>query len=72
MPGNCRFNDIWLEHRDYKQWIEKVPGNLRVARCEVCRSEFSLSNMGEAAVKSHQGGETHKKRMNQAGMLFLI
>ena len=35
------------------------------ARCEVCLTTFDISNMGEAALRSHAKGEKHRKRVSE-------
>ncbi|XP_022241884.1 uncharacterized protein LOC111085826 [Limulus polyphemus] len=63
MPGNCHFNDAWLEHPVYREWIMKVSSNPSTAKCAVCMCNFSLGNMDEAAVKSHVKSEKHKTKL---------
>jgi hypothetical protein len=51
--GLCAFDDAWLENKDFKHWLKKVPENKRIAYCELCKCSFSLASMGIRAVKSH-------------------
>ena len=60
MPGQCYFQDAWLIHADYKDWLEKG-GSRSSARRRVCRKEFSLKTLGVSAVSSHGKGSKHVK-----------
>ena len=63
MPGRARFNTDWIKPKSpFYDWIEEVPGNIRVARCGKCKTTFQLGNMGESAVASH----ARAKRLNKA------
>jgi len=64
MPGKCKFRDSWLENERYSQWLKRVVGNPREARCEYCKKTFDIGNMGEHAVKSHVLGKKHIERSN--------
>ena len=68
MPGNCHFRDAWLENVVYKEWILKVSSKPDTARCKFCLSNFNVSNMGEAALKSHMKSEKHKQAKTRSGM----
>ena len=57
----------WLQHPDYKDWLEAVPDNMKVARCRTCSKTFEVSNMGVGAIKSHMDG----KNTNQLSQLQL-
>ena len=61
MPkGKCVFNQKWLENCEYSGWL-KEDANKHIAKCSVCSKTFDISNMGEAAVRSHKDGAKHKK-----------
>ena len=55
------FNRLWLNSPKYVTWLAEVKGSPTHAYCKLCERSFSLSNMGEAAVKSHLEGQRHKK-----------
>ena len=43
----------------YKAWLTSVPEENRKAKCKVYSKTFSLSHMGEQALKSHAAGKKH-------------
>ena len=63
MPGKCTFSNKWVSMPDYSPWITKDP-DPRKAKCIKCHKSFNISNMGEAAVKSHMSGLKHKANMS--------
>ena len=63
MPGNCHFSDAWLDNSAYSEWILKISKDYGMARCSVCQCNFSVRNMGEAALKSHAKCGKHKKNL---------
>ena len=75
MPGNCSFNDVWLHKPVFKEWLRRVEGQQRKARCNACSKEFDIGNMGEAALTSHMDGKKtqtvdgHKKKINPAVLM---
>ena len=52
-----RFNIDWLSRGEYKDWLLPEDSDPTKARCKICRKTFSLSNMGEKAVRSHAEGK---------------
>ena len=52
-----RFNIDWLSRGEYKDWLLQEDSDPTTARCKICRKTFSLSNMGEKAVRSHAEGK---------------
>lgn len=52
MPGKCKFYDSWLSFDPYKNWFLKVPADVHLARCTICKN-VKLDTMGESALKSH-------------------
>jgi hypothetical protein len=63
MPhGQCLFNRAWLDKDCYRGWL--VQDKLKPAsnaRCSLCLKTFDVSNMGEAALKSHMTSKKHKQ-----------
>ena len=57
MPGKSSFQEIWLEHPDYKDWIQENKEDKHTARCSVCLKNIDLANMGASALKSHMAGK---------------
>ena len=47
-----RFNKEWMDKVEYKDWLLPEPSNNTKAKCRLCMRSFSLSNMGEPALKS--------------------
>ena len=44
----------WLLNDEFKIWLASMPEDNTKARCKLCKESFSLSNMGKAALISHQ------------------
>jgi hypothetical protein len=67
MPGGkCVFNAAWLRMDCYSNWLvqDKLkPGSC--ARCKLCLKSFDITNMGEAALKSHMTGKKHQQLVPQ-------
>ena len=62
MPGKCKFNENWISNVVYKDWVLRNVSQHK-ARCCVCQKSFDISNMGEAALKSHMMGLKHVELM---------
>lgn len=61
MPGGkCTYQNVWEEKALYKDWIERHESCPTMANCKLCKKSFSLSDMGECALKSHMTGKKHK------------
>lgn len=58
-----RFNREWITKEDYKEWLLPEESDNTKARCKLCQKSFSLSNMGEPALKSHAQGSKHKSAL---------
>ena len=54
-----RFNTDWLSREEYKDWLLPEESDNTKARCKIFKKTFSLSNMGETAVKSHAEGKKY-------------
>lgn len=63
MPGKCKFSDSWLCIDLYKNWLLKVPTDLHLARCSICKKNIKLDSMGESAFNSHAKCGGHPKAM---------
>jgi len=60
MVRTCTFNTAWLANKEYKAWLMQDPGNRdTMARCRYCLKSLDISNMGEAALRSHMKGKRH-------------
>ena len=58
--GKCTFSQAWLNNGQYQSWIARTSdGSKSRARCRLCQKDFDVSNMGEAALKSHMSGKKH-------------
>ena len=58
-----RFNTEWLSREEYKDWLLPEESDNTKPRSKICKKTFSLSNMGETAVRSHAEGKKHASRM---------
>ncbi|XP_070554389.1 uncharacterized protein [Ptychodera flava] len=63
-PGKCVFNDLWLKQPEYLGWLERAQDKSS-AKCKLCEKTFDVSNMGEAALKSHAKGVKHQALVGQ-------
>ena len=57
MSHCARFNSDWMSKDQYKAWLTSVPTDNTKVKCKLCAKTFSLSNMGEQALKSHAAGK---------------
>lgn len=65
MPGGkCSFSNLWLENKDYKEWLE-ADTDKRKAYCKACKKAIDISSMGEYALKSHATGQKHKRAVKK-------
>ena len=48
------FQADWLLNDEFKIWLASVPEDNTKAHCKLCKKSFGLSNMGKAALISHQ------------------
>ena len=62
-----RFNKEWMNKVEYKDWLLPEPSNNTKAKCRLCMRSFSLSNMGEPALKSHTEGKKHQNAVKTSG-----
>ena len=56
MPGNCTFNELWLEKEEFKSWLRKDPLKCK-GYCVYCKKTIDVSAMGESALRSHAKGK---------------
>jgi hypothetical protein len=47
----------------YKAWLTACAGDKTKARCKLCVKSIDISNMGEAALKSHSKGAVHQQKV---------
>ena len=53
MPKNkSKFSKSWLSNPEYDGWLSKKDES--TARCSNCCKDVDVSNMGEAALRSHK------------------
>ena len=62
-----RFNKEWMDKVEYKDWLLPEPSNNNKAKCRLCMRSFSLSNMGEPALRSHAQGKKHHNTVRTSG-----
>ena len=63
----ARFNKEWMGRVEYKDWLLPEPSDNTKAKCRFCKRSFSLSNMGEPAIKSHAQGKKHQNAVKGTG-----
>ena len=66
-----RFNKEWMDKVEYKDWLLPAPSNNTKAKCRLCMRSFSLSNMGEPALKSHAQGKKHQNAVKTSGKKYI-
>ena len=64
-----RLNKEWMDKVEYKDWLLPEPSNNTKAKCRLCMRSFSLSNMGEPALKSHAQGKKHQNAVKTSGKI---
>ena len=62
-----RFNKEWMDKVEYRDWLLPEPSNNTKAKCRLCMRSFSLSNMGEQALKSHAQGKKYQNAVKTSG-----
>lgn len=62
----ARFKVDWVDDPEFNDWLEELPSDIHRAKCSVCKTTFSLSNMGRQAVRSHAKGAQHQNRIRAA------
>lgn len=55
------FRDEWLSMENYHAWLKKVDKDPHSASCKLCNKKFSLSNIGQRALRSHIKSAKHQK-----------
>ncbi|XP_062541413.1 uncharacterized protein LOC134209440 [Armigeres subalbatus] len=56
------FQPCWLQDPELEAWIRRVENKPKSAYCAWCCTEFSLSNMGKQALRSHMKSKKHLSR----------
>lgn len=63
MPGKYKFNDSWLSIDPYKNLLLKVPADVHLAKCTICKKNIKLDTVGESALwRTSTGNEESSKR----------
>ena len=57
MSHCARFNSDWMSKDQDKAWLTWVPEDNTQAKCKLYGKTFSLSNMGEQALKRNAAGK---------------
>ena len=65
------FNHEWLLKDQFKLWVAPVEHDLFSAKCKLCQKNFTLSNMGEQALRSHMQGKKHEKAVSASHSLSM-
>jgi hypothetical protein len=60
------YNPEWESNAVYQTWIRPFKADKTKAICSVCDKIIDISNMGEAALKSHTKAEKHNRSLNSA------
>ena len=63
------FQDDWLSHPDYKNWVRK-DADRKKAFCSLCHKSLELSNMGTQVLNRHVNGKKHKKLAQPLACFF--
>ena len=65
--GKSRFQDDWLKHPEYSNWLARNPTNVFLAHCRICKRSFDVKAMGESAVRSHNADNMKLQNTSCAG-----
>jgi len=63
MVKQTNFNKAWLEIPEFQRWFAEAK-TVGEAQCTLCKTMFSLSNMGVQALHSHSKSRKHIQRQN--------
>ena len=63
--GRSRFQNHWMERREFVDWLRRDSNDVFRAYCRVCQLSFDVKNMGEGAVKSNGAEAKHVANMTQ-------
>ena len=58
--GKCTFNETWLDHSDFRCWLQAVPSSRYEARCKPFPKNLQLGTLGVKALESHARAEKHE------------
>ena len=68
MPKNKnKFSDSWLSNPECNGWLSKKHES--TASCSYCCKDVDVSNMVEAALRSHEKSKIHSERSPQSSDL---
>ena len=59
--SKCHFENEWLQHKDYKNWIKKVPDKEQKVYCTVCVTAISVADLRISVLDIHAKGKKHLK-----------
>ncbi|XP_060761026.1 uncharacterized protein LOC132870980 [Neoarius graeffei] len=62
--GKCKFNQLWLHHSSFREWVKPVDGDIFATFCSVCKRTFKLGTMGVKALDSHAQSSKHMALLN--------
>lgn len=65
------FSIKWCDNEQYL-WVKEVPTDKFSAYCSLCKTKFSLSNMGKTALISHMNGKKHRELINNKNSSFSL
>lgn len=74
MPRNSRFCAIWQDSKRfprYANWVAPVNGDAFSVKCRLCQSNFSVKNMGVAALESHVKGKKHQSSVQSNSQVLI-
>lgn len=57
MPKDSKYQKSW---ETQFPWVRPVANNQSRASCNICKTDFSVSNKAVQAVKQHENSATHK------------
>ena len=55
--SKCLFKGDWLQHKDNKDWIKKVPEDEQKVYCTVCMMAVLVAGLEISALGIHAKGE---------------
>ena len=57
--SKCHSENEWLRHKDYKDWIKKVPDKEQKVYCTVCVTAISVADLRISVLEIHAKGKKH-------------
>ena len=65
--GKTKLKEKWFTHDSYKDWLRQASSPYH-GHCSLCKTDISVENGVEDALKKHANGKTHKGLVSKKGV----